>query len=282
MARIIKANTSGQMQAPLGAGSSASFNAATAETTVRGLDDLATEARTVMLDARRQAAKTMAEARAQADALRDAAAAKGYAEGLARGQNDGYEEGCRKGQADARQELADRSAEVIAQLQAIVGELNNARAEMLHAGRCELLELALLVAAKIVGRVAVRDISAARENVRKILELSDHARDLRVKVNPGQLKVLAEHMPELIDSLNHAGRVTLVGDETISPGGAKVHTADGEIDATIKTQLDNVVEALLGSRASDDNCGRYVSVSGSETTDSKSTAKENKEQYTAQ
>lgn len=258
MARIIKANASGQMPAPSGVASSASCSVAMAEMAVRDLDDLATEARTVMLDARRQAAKIMAEARAQADALRDAAAAKGYAEGLACGKNAGFEEGCRKAQADSRQELAAASAEVVAQLQAIVGELIEARAELLHAGRRELLELALLVAAKIVGRVAVRDIAAASENVRKILELTDHARDLRVKVNPGQLKALAEHMPELIESLNHAGRVTLVGDATISPGGAKVHTADGEIDATIKTQLDNVVEALLGSQATNDNRGRYV------------------------
>ncbi len=279
MARIIKANAIGQTQAPLRGSSFASCDAATAEVAVRGLDDLATEARTVILDARRQAAKILAEARAQAEASCDAAAAKGYAEGLARGQNDGYEEGCRKAQADTRQELAAASTEVIDQLRAIVVELTDARAEILHAGRQELLEFALLLAAKIVGRVAVRDISAATENVRKVLELTDHARELRVKVNPGQLKALAENIPELIESLNHTGRVTLVGDNKISPGGAKVHTAEGEIDATIKTQLDNVVEALLGSHAGDDNCGRYVSVGGDETTESELIAKEDTTRY---
>jgi hypothetical protein len=49
-----------------------------------------------------------------------------------------------------------------------------------------------------------------------------------------------------------------VGDATISPGGAKVNTDGGEIDATIETQLDNVVEALLGSRVSQAQCGSYV------------------------
>jgi len=232
--------------------------ATTAELAIRGLGDLATEAQAVMLDARRQAAKIVAEARAQADASFEAAAAKGYAEGLTRGQSDGYEDGYRKCQAEARQELAAKSVELVAQLRTIVRELTEAQAEMLHAGRCELLDFALSMAAKIVGRVAVRDISAARENVRKVLELTDLDRELRVKVNPGQLEALAEYMPELIESLNHSGLVRLVGDKDISPGGAKVHTAGGEIDATIETQLGNVVEALLGSRVSHDDRGRYV------------------------
>lgn len=262
MARIIKANVSLQTQVPLEGTGPASWpqepGAMAAELAIRDLDDLASETRTVMLDARRQAASLVAEARAQADASCDAAAAKGYAEGLARGQNDGYEDGYRKGQAEARQHLAAKSEELVAQLRAIVRELTEARAEMLHAGRCELLDFALLLAAKIVGRVAVRDISAATENVRKVLELTDLARELLVKVNPGQLEALAEHMPELTESLNHTGLVGLVGDKDISPGGAKVHTASGEIDATIETQLANVVEALLGSRVSQDDCGRYV------------------------
>jgi len=262
MARIIKANARRQTQARFGGTGPASGPqepaAAAAELAIRGLDDLTAEARTVMLDARRQAAKIVAEARAQADASCDAAAAKGYARGLARGQKEGYKDGRRKGQAEARHELAARSEEVVAQLRAVVRELREARAEVLHAGRCELLDFALLLAGKIVGRVAVREISAARENVRKVLELTDRARELHVKVNPGQLEALAEHMPELIESLHHTGRVRLVGDKDISPGGAKLHTAGGEIDATIETQLANIVEALLGSRVSRDDLGRYV------------------------
>jgi len=258
MARIIKAGARRQTQAPLGPAGLASGPqepaATTAELAVRGLDDLATETRTVMLDARRQAATIVAEARTQANASCDAASAKGYARGLARGQEDG----CRKGQAEARQKLDAKSEEVVAQLRTIVRELTEARAEVLHAGRCELLDFALDLAAKIVGRVAVRDISAARENVRKALELTDRARELCVKVNPDQLEALAEHMPELTESLHHTGRVRLVGDKDISPGGAKLHTAGGEIDATIETQLANIVEVLLGSRVSRDDLGRYV------------------------
>ncbi len=229
-----------------------------AERAIRGLSGLAVEAQTVMLDARQQAARVLAEARSRADASREAAVAKGYAEGFARGSSDGHEDGFNKSLAEGRQMMAEQSAEMIVQLRAIVRELTGARDEMLHAGRCELLDFALELAAKIVGHVAVRDIAAARQNVRKVLELADRHRELCVKVNPLQLEALAEHLPELTDALGHGGRVRLMGDATISPGGAKVHTDGGEIDATIETQLDNVVEALLGSRVSQAQCGCYV------------------------
>ncbi len=269
MARIIKVDANGR--SPAGAVSLVCAKPVpgfhepvdtAAERTIRGLSGLAAEAQAVMLDARQQAARVIAEARSQADASCEAAAAKGYAEGLARGSSDGYDEGFKKGLAEGRQRMAEQSAELAVQLRAIVRELTGARDEMLHTGRCELLDFALELAAKIVGRVAVRDIAAASQNVRKVLELADRHHELCVKVNPLQLEALAEHLPELTESLGRSGRVRLVGDPTISPGGAKVHTHGGEIDATIETQLDNVVEALLGSRVSQAQCGCYVPTGG--------------------
>ncbi len=280
MARIIKANADHQGLALIEGSTRPECDAAKSELATGDLGNLTDETRTVMLDARRQAAKIVAAARVESDAACEAAAAKGYAEGFARGQNDGYEEGFGKGRAEAGRDMAKTSAELLDQLRAIVGELAEANADMLHAGRCELLDFALLLAGKIVGRVAARDVSAAAENVRKVLELTDRSRELRVKVNPSQLAALAEHLPELTESLNHTGQVRLVGDESVSPGGAKVHTAGGEIDATIETQLDNVVEAMLGSRVSQRTCGRYVSVSSPETAGGSSPAKHDTETST--
>jgi hypothetical protein len=44
------------------------------------------------------------------------------------------------------------------------------------------------------------------------------------------------------------GRIRWVADEAVAPGGVKVLTRRGQVDATIQTQLDNVAEALLGAR----------------------------------
>jgi flagellar assembly protein FliH len=237
MARIIKANSI----PPGGAG----------EAGVMNLADIAAEARAVILDARKDAARIVSEARAMADTVCDQAAEKGYAEGFARGQNDGYADGHKQGLAEAKDELADRAEELIDLTEKVLRELSTARAELLHRGRCEMLDFALDLAAKIVGRVAARDAGAARENLRKALELADCAQELCVKVNPSQLDDLRASVPKFTEALGRTGEVRLVGDAEVSPGGVKLFSPQGEIDATIETQLSNIVEALLGCCAGD-------------------------------
>jgi len=237
MARIIKANSSPAPDRGEGG--------------VMNLADIAAEARAVILDARKDAARIVAEARAVADSVCDQAAEKGYAEGFARGQNDGYADGHKQGLAEAKEQLAARADGLIELAEKIVRELTAARAELLHRGRCEMLDFALELAAKIVGRLAARDAGAARENLRKALELADCAQEVCVKVHPSQLDDLRSCLPKFTEALGRTGQARLVGDEAISPGGVKLFSPQGEIDATIETQLSNVVEALLGRGAGD-------------------------------
>jgi len=232
MARIIKAKTGPA--------------ADTGETPVMNLADIAAEARAIILDARKDAARVVAEARAAAEGVCDQAAEKGYAEGFARGQNDGYADGHKQGLAEGKEELAARAEDLVKLAERTVGELTAARGELLHRGRCEMLDFALALAEKIVGRLAVEDPAAARENLAKALELASFSQELRVKVHPSQLADLQACLPKFTEAFGRSGEVRLVGDEAISPGGVKLSSPQGEIDATIETQFSNIVEALLG------------------------------------
>ncbi|HUS91322.1 MAG TPA: FliH/SctL family protein [Phycisphaerae bacterium] len=216
------------------------------EADLMSLTDIAAEARTVVLDARRQAARIVAEARVQADSASEAATKQGYDEGFARGQNDGYEDALRRGTAEAAERFAEDAAGLTELLERIVGEMTDSRDRLLHKGRRELLDFAVELAEKIVGRVAARDPAAAEANLAKALELADGSRRACVKVNPDQLEALRSCLPGVVESLGRTGRVDLVADAGISPGGVKVVCGEGEIDATIETQLAHVAEALLG------------------------------------
>jgi len=220
----------------------------TAGPAIMSLTDIASEARSVVLDARKQAARIVAEARAEADRACEAAARQGYDEGVARGQNDGYEDGFRRGRADAAETFAKDAAGLLELVDRIAGELKDAREHLLHRGRCELLDFAVEIAERIVGRVARSDPAAAEANLRKALEIAETSRSVRVKVNPGQLAALRRCAEGVAESLGRAGGIELTAEEGISPGGVKVLAGPGEIDATIEAQWSNVVEALVGSR----------------------------------
>ncbi len=209
------------------------------------LADLAEEARRVVLDARKEAAAIIAQAKNEASQLRSAAMSQGYAEGLLQGRDEGYRAGARDAMRRADETASTESAEIMSfarcVLEKLQAEINRFNADA--AGR--MLEFAIELAEKIVGRVAETDISAARANLAKALELV-HGGEIVVKVNPQQLAGLRSHCEQLVATLAVSGNVRIEGDANVGAGGVKIISGRGEVDATIKTQLDNVVTALLG------------------------------------
>jgi flagellar assembly protein FliH len=253
MARVIKAG----VDAPDGPGPSA----------VLKLTDFMAEAKAVVLEARKEAARIVIEAAAKAEQITTAAADRGYQEGFARGQNDGYADGQRVGSRQGLETSAEAATEALSVARRIAEELAARREELCEQARRELLEFALAVAERIVGRVAARDVSAAQGNLVKALEMAGFARSITVKVNPAQLAALGEHCRQAVEALAIQGRVELVADETVRPGGVKVPTGGGQIDATVEGQFAHIVETLLGPPHADGPEGSYESHGSDEAED---------------
>ncbi len=228
------------------------------------LRDIAAEARRVVLDARKEAARIVEQARAEAESVQRQASEEGYREGLARGRNDGFEQGRQESLAEVRHKLSADATSLLELASRVVDELVEARQTVLHQGREEALSFALAVAERIVGRVAVADIEPARRNLAQAMERAGCSSDVTVQVNPRQLEALRTYCSELTDMLSIRGGVHLVSDERISPGGVRVLTSAGRIDASIEKQLDSVAEALLGGdgertdESDDPDDGQYL------------------------
>src|SRR5690606_18210695 len=74
-----------------------------------------------------------------------------------------------------------------------------------------------------------------------------------VIVHPDDHDLVAEALPSLPPTIEGALDITLRSDAAIERGGCTVAGADGRIDATLPTQLERIVEALLpGPRLLDD------------------------------
>ncbi len=236
MAGIIKAHVQQQPASPGAA--------------MLNLNDFAEEARAVVLDARRQAARILADARSRVDSTRKTAHQMGYSEGLELGRQEGYNAGLAKAQSEDLQKLDQELRELKTLAGKVVGELVHAKADLMHQAHSEMLELVIELAEKIVGSLALTDVSVAKLNLAKALELAGTTGELLVKVNPGQLEQLRDHCRELVEALSIPGTVRLVGDDKVGPGGVKLYSGGGQIDATVETQLANVAEALVGGRKS--------------------------------
>ncbi len=244
---------------------------------VLNLSDFAAEARRIVLDARKDASRIVSEARAKSDSVRRQARQQGYAEGFARGQADGHADGQQQARVEAGRTFASQYADVLDLVRKIVANLADARGGMLHDSAGQILDLAVLLAEKIVMSVAAENIEAARANLAKVLEMTHCGGQIAVHVNPDQLNSLQSHFSDLAESLGHNGTVRLVGDKRISPGGVVLNTRNGRIDATVETQLGNIARALLGrdvrradQPAADDEpgpMGQYEPVASDESDD---------------
>lgn len=233
MARIIKGDTPDAM--------------AVSRAAALKLTDFAAEARDIVLEARKDAARIVTDAQAKADELLADAERRGYDEGFKRGQADGHAEG----QEAAAAHRAP--AELLELARRAVDELHRATEQLPR----QVLAFAVEIAEKIVGEVA-GDIRSARANLVKVLELGGGYREVTILVNPSQLAALREHCREVVEAMSFRGTVHLVADESVGRGGAKLVSGQGQIDAGIATQWDAVVKALLPERQ-EPPAGQYQS-----------------------
>jgi len=229
---------------------------------VMKLADFARQAREVVLDARKEAARIVAEARRKGDILKTEAARQGHDQGFAEGQRQGRQRGERTAADRARTQFEENSARVLERADAILDSLETSRSDACGPAADEVVHLAIDLAGRIVGRLAIRDISVARTNLAKAMRLigSGSGGEITVAVNPAQLAELRDDFADLIEAMNSPGRSRLVADPGVSPGGVQITTARGRIDATVEAQLDKVASALAAEGLADspgiETCGK--------------------------
>jgi flagellar biosynthesis/type III secretory pathway protein FliH len=154
-------------------------------------------------------------------------------------RSDGYREGRERAAAELAREL-EALRDALAEALRRAAELEQ-RWTREHEAR--LAELALEAASRIARRRIEAGDPVAADAIREALgELPDPT-SFRARVHPDELTSVAERLRAEID----AGRLELVGDASVSRGGAALEMAAGRVDATVETAERAVREAVFGS-----------------------------------
>jgi len=247
MTRIIKDIEGGQAS---GVGRLAALNIADFATqAARTVEKARRTAEALIADAEQQARRIAAEAAEAAEAARQAAHDEGYRLGRQTGEADGRADGAQKAFEEAEALFGQQSQSLQTTLTRALDEIAAVREDICAQARTDLLDLALAIADKVCGTRAATDIETARANLAKAVELVADASRLTVSVAPEQLDQLGQFAPDLLERLGCDATVQWVGDESLSPGDVMVRTAGGEVDARVRTQIDNVVAGLTGRMA---------------------------------
>jgi flagellar biosynthesis/type III secretory pathway protein FliH len=228
---------------------------------VLDLGDLQRQATTIVAGARTQAASIAAQAKSERERILAGAAETGRAEGFESGRKQGHQAGLAEGRAAAIGELKERLAKLEASWNAALASFQADRDDMLRHSQRDVLRLALGVAERVTKRVVQADPQVVVSQLEALLAVIVRPTELTVRIHPDDRELLGAALPQLGARFSQARHIELVDDAALTRGSCVASTraassgavgtgganglSPGEIDASIQTQLDRIVEALL-------------------------------------
>lgn len=220
----------------------------TRDAVVLDLGDLRRTAEAMEAAARARAAEIVRDAHAERERILAGAFEQGHTEGRTSGLEKGIEEGRTRGREEAIAAVRSEAAAAVKSWEEALGTFESRREEMILDARSEVLALAVTIAERITKRRVQVDPTIAADQLAAAIALTVAPSRLQVRTHPEDLEVARTVMPGLISRLTSSPNTTLDPDESISRGSIVLVTEAGEIDATIETQLDRIVQAILPAR----------------------------------
>ncbi|MBL8384869.1 MAG: flagellar assembly protein FliH [Burkholderiales bacterium] len=149
---------------------------------------------------------------------------------------EGYGAGFASGRADARDAVEAEAAH----LRTVAAALDAARVSLQDDTAQALLALAADIAQHLLRAELAANPAAMLPAVREAIDLAGSGAHPQLLLNPGDVDFVRRHLGEEL-----AGRHwRFVEDARIEPGGCRVETADGVVDATLAARWRRAAAAL--------------------------------------
>lgn len=178
----------------------------------------------------RQQAEQRGFAQGQARGLEEGKQ-QGYQEGVSLGKKEGFEQGM----AQAKIKQAETAGSITELFESFKIALDNLDSVI----PSRLVQLALTAARAIVGKNIVYDNTILLEKIKLLLKedtlLKGH---IQLWVSEDDMATIAENLTPTLKSLGWELR----SDADILPGGCRITSAEGEIDATVSTRWEELCQ----------------------------------------
>lgn len=212
---------------------------------VLDMGDLGRQAEQLKQSARLKAAAIVSaaeqEAERRATQIVEQAKHAGHAEGVERGLAEGRQQGHEEAMASAAAQFDQLQQSWIDAAQ----QWEQRHQEMQTQGCRDVLTLALRFAELVVRRVVQVDRSVVVNQLAAALSYVLHSMHVTVKIHRDDRRVLEQAMPQLVTEFSNVESVSLVDDDQVGRGGCVVCYGQGQVDATVDTQLRRLTDQIL-------------------------------------
>ncbi len=211
--------------------------------------DIERHAKSVLLRAQQQAEQLLAAAQMEAEWLKQQATSEGLIAGRKQGTAEGLAQGKEAGQQQALNEHRAQLQQAMAALTTAASAIEQGRNELEAIGLAEVARLAIAIARRVTKRQGLIQPEVLTDNLAEAMKRVVKSADVRVAINPAQRKTLDAALPRLAMQWPALEHVKVIEDAGIAPGGCRILTENGLVDADLDTQLNRIAEELLPEAA---------------------------------
>jgi flagellar assembly protein FliH len=123
-------------------------------------------------------------------------------------------------------------------------DVSRLRESLALSGTQDMLRLVMAVAEQVVRRQIEVDPGVILAVIKDALQASVRADSYRIRINPADLEAVTRQKPLFLASISGLKNLSIETDSSIAPGGCRVDSELGDVEATIEGQLAAIRQAL--------------------------------------
>ncbi len=151
-----------------------------------------------------------------------------------------YARGRREGLDSAEENLVTAAQALAAGAE----EISRLRESLAKNSSQDLLRLVMAVAEQIIRREVAVDPQVVVTIIETALQSSVRSDQYRIRINSADLETVTRQKPLFLASISGLKNLSIETDAAISPGGCRIDSDLGDVDATLETQLEAIRQAL--------------------------------------
>lgn len=159
--------------------------------------------------------------------------------------NEAFQRGRQEGTTAVESKL-DSTLQALTQA---LEEVNRLRETVARNSSKDMLRMVMAISEQVIRRSLDVKPEIVLSVIENALQSSVQADAYRIRVSSQDFELVNQQKPLFLASISGMKNISISSDGSITPGGCRVESDFGDVDATIETQLEEIRKLLVGSIA---------------------------------
>lgn len=158
---------------------------------------------------------------------------------------EAYRKGLEQGQAQGQMMAAKRIEPLVKTLSHAIEELKKMRQHIIEKHQDQIIEILMIMTEKIIHREIHLSPDIILDTLRHACSHLTETDEIRLRVHPSDFEYIRDMERVISTQLTGKGNMHFIEDTNVERGGIIIDTEFGEIDASIRSQIEHMKEVLL-------------------------------------